>query len=205
MQPRAKTAPQIKQTVQKEASVKLQKSWCVCVSPQLYKRRLQAVQRCMGQRQGCHHVLQETHQQLAILLLYRCMSVTNLLKINILTHGTEIKTHAAAWHKHGGPKPLKGNEWLITDILEIYCAGRHSVWLRLYTGFRKSLFRKVFSCRLLFVCSVPFFFLPGYNKSALRWHRWGLWLWWECRSQLKHLREEAQNTTSESSVPSFFM
>lgn len=38
-------------------------------SPQLHEGRLQAVQGCVGQRQGCHHVLQEAHQQLAILLL----------------------------------------------------------------------------------------------------------------------------------------
>lgn len=39
--------------------------------PELYKRCLQTVQRCMGQRQGCHDILQETHEQLAILFLSR--------------------------------------------------------------------------------------------------------------------------------------
>lgn len=39
--------------------------------PKFYKRCLQAVQRRVGQRQGCHDILQETHKQLAILLLSR--------------------------------------------------------------------------------------------------------------------------------------
>lgn len=34
----------------------------VCIFlPKLYKRCLQTVQRRMGQRQGCHDILQETH------------------------------------------------------------------------------------------------------------------------------------------------
>lgn len=45
-----------------------------------------------------------------------------------------------------------------TQATQIYCAGHHSVCLRLYNGFRKSLSRKVFSCWLLFGCSMPFVF-----------------------------------------------
>lgn len=45
------------------------------------------------------------------------------------------------------------------------------------------------------------FLLPGCNKSALRWRRWGLWLWWEYRSPLKHLREEYnQNKTGQTKI-----
>ena len=42
---------------------------CVCGSPQLYEGGLEAVQRGVGQGQGGHDVLQEAHQELAVLLL----------------------------------------------------------------------------------------------------------------------------------------
>ena len=59
-------------------------SVCVCVmhvSPQLYKGGLQAVERRMGEWQGCHNILKETHQQLAILILQRNVSVFMLLHL----------------------------------------------------------------------------------------------------------------------------
>lgn len=60
-------------------------------SPQLHEGRLQAVQGCVGQRQGCHHVLQEAHQQLAILLLLWTQVFTDAVRRHPSARGVDWK------------------------------------------------------------------------------------------------------------------